>query len=87
MATASLDARLWSQGNAELIKAADYDGPEFERALVKCDLRLDEPHMWPASHKLKAWVERWKNRRYVPEWLLDHWGLDADELMTDEWHT
>lgn len=36
------------------------------------------PDQYESSPDLKAWVERNKDHRYVPEWLLVRWGLRAD---------
>lgn len=30
------------------------------------------------SAGLKEWVRRNRNRRYVPEWLLDFWGMEVE---------
>jgi len=33
---------------------------------------------YTASEQLRAWCERNKNRCYIPEWLLDEWGITID---------
>jgi len=30
------------------------------------------------SAQLRDWCERNRNRCYIPEWLLDAWGIDVD---------
>jgi hypothetical protein len=35
-----------------------------------------------ASAELKRWCERNRNRVYVPEWLLEAWGMEVDALFT-----
>jgi hypothetical protein len=34
------------------------------------------------SHQLRAWCRRNRNRCYIPEWLLDEWGMEVDVNMT-----
>jgi hypothetical protein len=31
-----------------------------------------------SSKKLRLWCERNKNRCYIPEWLLERWGISVD---------
>ena len=31
-----------------------------------------------SSTKLQQWCERNKNRSYIPEWLLERWGISVD---------
>jgi len=45
---------------------------EFE--LVCAELHL-APSQWKHSQKLRAWCEHNANRRYVPEKLLEAWGI------------
>jgi hypothetical protein len=35
-----------------------------------------------ASPQLKRWCERNRNRCYVPEWLLEAWGLAVEAIFT-----
>jgi len=48
---------------------------EFEKQVRK--LGLTELN-YVGSDELKLWCERNKNRGYIPEWLLMHWGLSVD---------
>jgi hypothetical protein len=34
--------------------------------------------MYASSVALRAWCEENKNRCYVPEWLLQRWGMSVD---------
>ena len=34
--------------------------------------------MYTSSRELRAWCERNRNRCYVPEWLLEEWGITVD---------
>ena len=33
------------------------------------------PEMYAASPELKRWCELNRNRCYIPEWLLNEWGM------------
>jgi len=34
--------------------------------------------MYAASAELRRWCERNRNRCYIPEWLLEEWGIEVD---------
>jgi hypothetical protein len=34
--------------------------------------------MYASSAELRAWCEQNRNRLYVPEWLLEEWGITVD---------
>jgi hypothetical protein len=34
--------------------------------------------MYTSSRALRAWCEQNRNRCYVPEWLLEEWGITVD---------
>ena len=40
-------------------------------------LRLTR-RMYTSSCELRAWCEQNRNRCYVPEWLLEEWGITVD---------
>jgi hypothetical protein len=40
------------------------------------------PEMYAASRELRIWCERNKNRVYIPEWLLEKWGLTVDAIFS-----
>lgn len=51
-------------------------GPsEFEKFTKQ--LRLT-PDKYASSPALKDWCKRNRNRCYIPEWLLDEWGIGVD---------
>ncbi len=41
-------------------------------------LGLDTTHRTKTSKELRAWVERYRFTKYVPEELLIFWGLQVD---------
>jgi hypothetical protein len=45
---------------------------EFE--IATRHLRLT-PDNYVTSIQLRRWCERYKNRYYIPEWLLKEWGI------------
>jgi hypothetical protein len=38
------------------------------------------PDMYASSHELRLWCELNGNRAYIPEWLLEEWGIAVDAL-------
>jgi hypothetical protein len=34
--------------------------------------------MYTSSRELCTWCERNRNRLYIPEWLLEEWGITVD---------
>jgi len=37
--------------------------------------------MYTSSAELRAWCERNRNRVYIPEWLLEEWGITVDAIF------
>jgi hypothetical protein len=37
---------------------------------------------YTSSRQLRAWCERNRNRCYVPEWLLEEWGITVELNFT-----
>ena len=35
-----------------------------------------------ASTELRRWCERNRNRVYVPEWLLEAWGMEVESIFS-----
>ena len=35
--------------------------------------------MYTSSRELRAWCEQNRNRLYIPEWLLEEWGITVDQ--------
>jgi hypothetical protein len=48
---------------------------EFEMVVER--LRL-KPEKYASSWELKEWCKRNRNRCYVPEWLLEEWGMGIE---------
>ena len=40
------------------------------------------PETYTSSAVLRNWCERNRNRFYIPEWLLDAWGIAVDADLT-----
>jgi hypothetical protein len=40
------------------------------------------PEMYASSRELRIWCERNKNRVYIPEWLLEKWGITVDAIFS-----
>ena len=36
------------------------------------------PRMYTSSAELHTWCEQNRNRLYVPEWLLEEWGMKVN---------
>ena len=36
------------------------------------------PEMYASSRELRQWCERNRNRCYIPEWLLEKWGMRVE---------
>ena len=48
---------------------------EFERRVSQLQLTAE---MYVSSAALHTWCEQNRNRRYVPEWLLEEWCISLD---------
>ena len=53
----------------------------FEQQIRKHGL---DPRTCVTSKELRQWCERNRNRRYVPEWLLERWGISVDPNVSIE---
>ena len=53
---------------------------EFEKRARQLNLT---PDMYATSRELRLWCEQNRNRVYVPEWLLEEWGIAVDALPSD----
>ena len=40
------------------------------------------PQDYVSSAKLRFWCERNRNRVYIPEWLLEAWGMAVEADLT-----
>jgi hypothetical protein len=63
----------WASGRPPENRTAGPTG--FEGQVQK--LGLNE-QTCEASHELKQWCERNKDRCYIPEWLLKRWAIFVD---------
>jgi hypothetical protein len=48
---------------------------EFELRVRQLQLT---PGMYTSSVELRTWCKQNRNRCYVPEWLLEEWGITVD---------
>jgi hypothetical protein len=48
---------------------------EFELQVRQLQLTA---RMYSSSAELHTWCERNRNRLYIPEWLLEEWGITVD---------
>jgi len=51
---------------------------EFEKQVRQLRLSRD---MYVHSAKLRTWCEENRNRCYIPEWLLETWGIQVDPSL------
>jgi hypothetical protein len=52
---------------------------EFELQVTQLQLTA---RMYIFSIELRAWCEQNRNRLYVPEWLLEEWGITVDPTFS-----
>jgi hypothetical protein len=52
---------------------------EFELRVKQLQLTA---RMYTSSAELYAWCEQNRNRRYVPEWLLEEWCITVDANLS-----
>ena len=52
---------------------------EFEMRVRQLQLTAET---YTSSRELHAWCERNRNRLYVPEWLLEEWGITVDPTLS-----
>jgi len=48
---------------------------EFEVRVKQLGLSKQD---YTSSAKLRSWCERNRNNFYIPEWLLDEWGIQVE---------
>ena len=53
---------------------------QFELRVRKLQLT---PETYNPSAQLRIWCEQNRNRVYVPEWLLQEWGMSVDPMFSD----
>ena len=52
---------------------------EFEQQVERLGLTKTQ---YAHSGPLRLWCQRNRNRVYVPEWLLDEWGMTVESIYT-----
>lgn len=52
---------------------------EFEKKVARLGLSRTQ---YTGSAELKLWCERNRNRIYVPEWLLEEWGMTVEATFS-----
>lgn len=52
---------------------------EFEQHVERLGLTKTQ---YADSMPLRQWCERNRNRYYVPEWLLEEWGMTVEAIFT-----
>ena len=60
-------------------RAAPVLRTEFEKQVERLGLAKSE---YMSSVELKHWCGRNRNRVYVPEWLLDEWGMTVEAIFS-----
>jgi hypothetical protein len=65
----------WGRPIAPLLALAT----EFELRVGQLQLTAE---MYTSSRDLRAWCAINRNRLYVPEWLLEEWGIAVDPTFT-----
>jgi hypothetical protein len=75
---ANWKSHLWSSGVAKPHEAPGLS--QFERTVERLGLKEYE---WASSVKLRAWVDKNAERRYVPSWLLTRWGIEVEGRATE----
>lgn len=69
----------WGQKHAPIAHLVLSGETEFEKFVRSIGLTEDR---WPRSSRLKAWVRKHMNHRYVPESLIQAFGFD---VKLDNW--
>jgi hypothetical protein len=52
---------------------------EFELRVSQLQLMAE---MYTSSVELRTWCEQNRNRVYIPEWLLEEWGITVDATLS-----
>jgi hypothetical protein len=76
MSTASRLPQNWATGAfvQRNLHVSAIDQTQFDELVSKNGLEK-RPDLWPHNDKLKRFARANKNRRYIPEWLLETWGM------------
>ena len=82
MAIPALSGRDRKRGNPNWgrpIPHAPILATEFELQVKQLQLT---PEMYISSRELRTWCDRNRNRVYIPEWLLEKWGITVDAIFS-----
>ncbi len=74
----ALPATIRKRGNPNWgrpIPLAPALATEFELRVRQLQLTAET---YTSSRELRAWCEQNRNRVYIPEWLLEEWGITVD---------
>ena len=74
----ALPATIRERGNPNWgrpIPLAPALATEFELRVRQLQLTAET---YTSSRELRAWCEQNRNRVYIPEWLLEEWGITVD---------
>ena len=52
---------------------------EFEMRVRQLQLMAE---MYTSSVELRTWCEQNRNRVYIPDWLLEEWGITVDAALS-----
>jgi hypothetical protein len=78
----ALSATIRKRGNPNWgrpIPPAPALATEFELRVRQLQLTAET---YTSSRELRAWCEQNRNRVYIPEWLLEEWGITVDPNFT-----
>jgi len=60
--------------------------PPVPVLLTEFELRVRQLQLttrtYTSSRELRIWCEQNRNRLYVPEWLLEEWGITVDPTFS-----
>ncbi len=55
---------------------------QFARVSTEFEMQVRQLHLTPEQYvvfsELRTWCEKNRNHCYIPEWLLDTWGIVVD---------
>lgn len=77
-------ASLRKRGNPNWGKACASvpDNGTVFGSLVEREGLTGKPELWQFSNRLKIFAKKYRASRYVPEFLLEQWGWQDDEVIS-----
>jgi hypothetical protein len=87
--TAEYDRGVWRCRLLAPLRSANRGNPNWGRPIApslalptEFEMRVRQLQLttetYTCSRVLRAWCEQNRNRLYVPEWLLEEWGITVD---------